>query len=93
MKNKNKLRILLMFTIIMAASFIPDHYHSFFGDWLCQGSGELIADTNHYQRCNYADCYYHNPTWHWGFRHYVWMILGLTFLIINIVELTKDEQR
>ena len=86
-----------MFAIIMAASFIPDNYHSLFGDWLCQGSGIPIKTDyfygNYFERCNYSNCGIHAPTWHWGFRHYVWMALGLTFLMINIVELTKDEQR
>lgn len=100
MTNKNKLKLLFMFATIMAASFIPENYHTLFGDWLCQGSGEYIVigewGGGHYAKCNQGmsnafSNSFHTPTWHWGFRHYIWVALGLTFLIINIYELTKAE--
>ena len=81
--------IVLVSAFIMAFSFIPENARSFFGDWLCGGSGELIKDTYHYNGCNYGGAGYHDPSWHWGFRHYIWMLTGLTLTAIRIVGLFK----
>ena len=61
----------------------------FFGDWLCQGSGEAIPNTYHYTGCNYAGNGFHDPEWHWGFRHYVWMVMGAVLTIIRAIGLAK----
>ena len=39
---KSKIRIIVMFTVIFAMSFIPDMNKELF-DWKCQGSGKLIV--------------------------------------------------
>jgi hypothetical protein len=89
---KLQFRVLIMFAVIFAASYIPDAYPSYFGDWLCSGSGELVEGEYHYERCNYAGNNYHNPSWHWGFRHWAWLFLGITMLVINIVQLIIEEE-
>jgi hypothetical protein len=92
---KLQFRVLIMFAVIFVASYIPDAYPSYFGDWLCNGSGERITHgtgwdaTYHYSKCNYSS--YHNPRWHWGFRHWAWLCLGITMLIINIVQFIQKE--
>lgn len=48
MKNPNihikvMINIVVIFMIAIFASFIPDHYHLFFGDWYCQGRIDLCA--------------------------------------------------
>jgi hypothetical protein len=83
-----------MFAVIFAASYIPDAYPSYFGDWLCSGSGEEISKKDYpryiYENCNYFG--FHDKTWHWGFRHWAWLCLGVTMLIINIVQLIIEEE-
>ena len=60
-------RIVLLFSIVMLMSFIPENNREFFGDWHCDGHN------------------LHEPTWHWGFRHYMWMLMGLALFIYNAV--------
>jgi len=81
--------VILVGSLLMAVSFVPENAREFFGDWLCQGSGESIKDTYHYTGWNYGGGGFHDPEWHWGFRHYVWMIMGLALTIIRVIGLVK----
>jgi len=72
---------------MMAVSFLPENYHSFFGDWKCQGSGNIVEGHWHYEKCNYGHSSKHEPTWHWGWRHYILILFGFAFSVINIVRL------
>lgn len=89
------LRIVLLFVIIMFMSFIPDNYHDFFGDYHCHGT-ETIRNAdgsfNHYEGCEVMN-YEHGATWHWGFRHWVWMLMGLALFIYNAVLLITEIDR
>lgn len=82
---KLQLRIVLIGACVMIFSFIPELIPAFFGDWLCEGSGEYVSGSFHYAKCDHVD-YYHYPTWHWGYRHFVWLLLGLILVITNIVQ-------
>jgi hypothetical protein len=94
-----KLRLLLVCALIMGASFITENYHSFFGDWKCEGSGEYIVSNStthygsHFQKCDYGELPYHNPTWHWGFRHWVFFAFGMAFTIWSIVEIVEGKKK
>ena len=88
---KTQLRIFTIFAVVFFASFLPEAYPSFFGDWLCQGSGNMVPNTYYYERCNHINNYFHNPEWHWGFRHYVWMLMGATLAIYNIIMIIVEE--
>lgn len=81
--------IVLIGLLLMLVSFIPEYFREFFGDWKCQGSGEAIPNTYHYTRCNYAGNGFHDPEWHWGFRHYIWMVMGAVLTIIRAIGLAK----
>jgi hypothetical protein len=50
-------KIILLFFVAMMSTFLAEYSHGFFGDWLCEGSGEPINTTfaYTYERCNYAD--------------------------------------
>ena len=88
-------RIVLLFSIIILMSFIPESNREFFGDWQCQGMTYLKANGE------YLGCYYegnrapHDPTWHWGFRHWIWMLMGIALFIYNtvliIITLEKNQ--
>lgn len=90
---KTQLRIVLIFAVIFFASFIPQNYPTFFGDWLCEGSGDIVKGTWYYQKCNHPNHGYHLPQWHWGFRHYVWMLLGLTMTIFNVIKIVEPNKK
>jgi len=84
-------RIVLLFSIVILMSFIPESNREFFGDWQCNGG-------NYYKQegCLYGGSYLHGPTWHWGFRHYIWMLMGAALFIYNavimIIKLDKESQ-
>jgi hypothetical protein len=66
-------------------SFVPENFREFFGDWQCEGSHYNPSDNSH-SGCVYTSYYdNHPPTWHWGFRHWIWMIMGVTLFIYNVV--------
>lgn len=73
-------RIVLLFSIVILMSFIPESNREFFGDWQCNGG-------NYYKKegCLYGADFVHGPTWHWGFRHWIWMFMGLALFIYNAV--------
>jgi hypothetical protein len=84
-------RIVLLFSIIMFMSFIPDSFPEFFGDWYCDGG-------NYYKQegCLYGPAAIHGPTVHWGFRHYIWVFMGITLFIYNavimVIKLDKESR-
>lgn len=90
---KYKLKILLMFIVIMGMSFIPESNHELFGDWLCKGGVSDLIEGNHIVKgCTYH-FNTHNPTWHWGFRHWTWVFMGLTFCIWTVAETINENNK
>jgi hypothetical protein len=92
--KKVKIKIVALFAVIFLAGFIPEKYPTAFGDWKCKGSGEKIVSgtgwdaTYHYAKCNFYG--YHNPKYHWGFRHYLWLTLGLTLTAISVYQIVEE---
>jgi hypothetical protein len=86
---------------MFAASFIPENFREVFGDWKCNGTGKGIpVQMNGYTRlifdgCNMTNAVidYHLPTWHWGFRHYLWVLLGFVMLIVNATKLIQEAKK
>ena len=92
-------QLLLMMAVMMAVSFLPEHLHEFFGDWECTG---LVSEyhTGRGWVIVKGDCLYypehltHGPKWHWGYRHWILMLFGVAFTIINIIRIaTQWEHR
>ena len=103
--TKISFRIIAMFTVIIFVSFIPDYLHSFFDDWYCVGTGvrSLVPATQityeHYEfigGCDYWDTK-HNPTWHWGYRHWLFFSMGVCLFIVQVVDIInfidKEESK
>jgi hypothetical protein len=92
---KLKTKIVALFAFIFIASYVPENYPTAFGDWKCKGSGEIIENNPsaliHYKGCDYTA--YHNPTWHWGFRHYLWITLGLTLTAVSVYQIVESENK
>jgi hypothetical protein len=65
-------------------SFLPEGNREFFGDWQCNGG-------DYYKKADFV----HGPTWHWGFRHWMWMLMGAALFIYNavimIIKLDKES--
>lgn len=78
-------RIALLFLIVIMMSFIPDNFHEFFGDWHCEGGDQLS-----HQGCEYGPDLIHNATWHWGFRHWMWMFMGVSLFMYNLIWIISD---
>jgi hypothetical protein len=80
-------RIFILFLIAIFSTFIPEYCHNFFGDWYCSGSGLQMANF-HFPNCDYL-AQYHTSTWHWGYRHWLWLIMCLTLFIVNAARIIQ----
>jgi hypothetical protein len=90
------LNLLMMMAVMMAVSFLPEHFHAFFGDWKCDGNLGHIDDKSlvfEKGTCYYRGIFQHEPTWHWGFRHWIFFAFGLLFTIISIVRIVDSWER
>lgn len=92
------LKIILAFSILILLSFIPEYFPEFFGDWTCQGT-ELLKENNKneiiytYVGCHYEGTLVHNPKTHWGYRHWLFSIMGLTLFILQIVNIVNYSNK
>lgn len=76
---------------IMALSFVPDLLRDFFGDWHCEGSKYDVKISQHIG-CQYGD-FSHGPTWHWGFRHWVWTFMCIVLFIVNTIRIINTSEK
>lgn len=76
----------MVFVAAITVSLIGDCLHGILGDWKCKGSG-LKINWNQYQFCNFAACDAHEPTWHWGWRHWLFMMMGVCLFFIQAVDI------
>ena len=91
MKNK-KLKLIGMFAVVMAMSFIPELFPNLFGDFTCKGNTpELVNHVYMYRGCQYGT-FYHGPTLHYGFRHWAWLFLGISLFVWGIFELIEEKK-
>jgi len=90
MKNiKTSIKIIFLFVTAILMSKIPELFPTFFGDWLCKGSGtEKLTNSiyTHYLGCDY-NSRYHNPEWHWGYQHYLLLTMGIVLFIYQIFDI------
>lgn len=92
---KISLRIIALFLVAILVSKIPELYPNFFGDWHCEGS-ELIWDDESHKHYHSEGCdmfQNHNPSWHWGYQHYLFFLMGLSLTIVQIVDIVKIAQK
>jgi hypothetical protein len=100
MKSKY-VQVLIVFTIVFVANILTELVpYQYLGDWKCKG-GETIEVLTHYpdgtpyyhdkpKGCSYAFNFSngnHNPKIHWGFRHWILIIAGLTFFIWRLIDI------
>lgn len=77
-----QLRIAALFIISAAFSYVPEQYRALFGDWHC-GGGYYLYKARMWAGCSYADND-HMATWHWGYRHWLWMLMSLCLFAYNV---------
>ena len=82
-------RIVILFTVAMLVSFIPEQYPKFFGDTYCDGEFDPKFNEDNksigsldYPKSHCKDVI-HPPTWHWGYRHWLWCFMGIILCILN----------
>jgi hypothetical protein len=66
-------RIILVFAVAMAMSFIPEHLRDFFGDVPQKPSPYLREEMD--------------IGWDWGVRHWWWFIMMTSLFILTIINL------
>lgn len=72
------LQVIVIFMTVIFVSFIPDHLHDFFGDWFCGGKSLTV------QLC--FNNGFHSPQWHWGYRHWIWFIMGFILFVLQCIR-------
>jgi hypothetical protein len=90
---KLSVKVVLLFAIPIFMSFLPELYPVFFGDWFCMGSGEHLEGVNSYRSCNHLGGFngFHLKSWHWGYRHWAFVLMGLVIFIVQAFDLISDE--
>jgi hypothetical protein len=85
MSLKKKLKLALVFIIIIISSFITNILPSeVLGDYVCEG-GKV---------CMHINCVGSKrpPMKHYGFRHWVIIVMVVTFTIISIYEISTNKK-
>lgn len=87
-----KLRLIGLFSLVIAMSFLPEMFPKFFGDFNCNGGVyEVVGNTLKRSGClEWSNS--HGPKTHWGFRHFVFFVMGLTLFIWGLVDLFQPKE-
>ncbi len=87
--NYLTLNIIILFSVAIASTFIGDNFHSFFGDTLCQGRYYDSIKHSTYG-CLENQIGEHNPTWHWGYRHWLYFTMCLILFVLNSIRIVDN---
>jgi hypothetical protein len=90
------LRIIILFAVAMAATFVPEQLRDFFGDTSCEGKTyEWYGSTR--EGCP-GSSFGIDEDWQWGARHYwyAWLmvflfVLSVVNVVMSIVALLKKH--
>lgn len=83
------LNVFMVFITVIFISFIPDAFPWFFGDTFCKGGvyiGTVGNVFSHWEGCD-EGINAHLPTWHWGYRHWLFIMMGIVLFIIQAVRI------
>lgn len=91
MKLKISIKIILLFVVAIATSFATDLLHNYLGDWFCEGATRVYKSKEDWygsiKGCDVNG--EHNPTWHWGYRHWLVFLMGCSLAIVQIVDIVN----
>lgn len=71
------LRIIFVFVVGIIMSYFGDQLHSFFGDNYCTVYLDYHCPDNGHTF----------PTYHWGWRHWLFMFMGICLFILQVVDI------
>lgn len=69
------LRIVVLFSLAMASTFLPDYFRGFFGDT------KVVPNHNGYVYGGMID-----PDWNWGSRHYWFFWMMVLLFLLSLVD-------
>lgn len=69
------LRIMIIFTVAILMSFLPELIPDFFGDVICN------------KVHTYGGNVCQGDTTHWGYRHWLYFFMGFSLFIVQVVSL------
>lgn len=75
--NRVKIDVILIFTIAIFVSLIPENFKEFFGDVYCTNIKDFHYGTNSW----------YEPHYHWGYRHWLFFLMGFTLFVIQIIDI------
>lgn len=85
--QKISIKVVLLFAVAMASTFLGEYLRDFFGDWKCEGSGERIGESYHYSKCDYGSQQFHLASWHWGYRHWLYLCMCAVLFLIQAIDI------
>lgn len=83
---KLSIRIILFFIVAMCFSLIPDYVRTFFGDEYCSG-WFMSPKTHTLEKFFHYGNIHETPQWHWGYRHWLFFMMGLSLATIQIIDI------
>ncbi len=78
--------VFIIFMVMFFATLVPEYLRELFGDWLCNGRTKPY-DSYDVRECLASNLDRHNPTWHWGVRHFVWAWMCVCLGIIQLYRI------
>ena len=76
---KLSVRIIFAFGCAILLSIIPDQFPNAFGDWYCTNTTHIYSGSTH-----------NLPTWHWGYRHWLYFLMGFCLFVIQVIDMIKE---
>ena len=90
--NRIAIQIVFTFSTGILSTYVPELFRDFFGDWMCQGNFNWKNTTE----CNYLNTSIHDPQWHWGWRHWLWAMMGLCIFVLqffNVIRIIDEKEK
>lgn len=85
------LRVITLFVVAMISSFIPEKFPEFF-DVKCSGTVSTrptiySAMEHQCSEMSYDSPVPHKPKYHWGYRHTLFLVMGIVLFIIQVIDI------
>lgn len=88
MMNHISVRVVILFTIAILVSFIPEQFPKFFGDYICDGVA-VNHVTGLKEKFLHKGYYHTNIELHFGYRHWLFLIMGIVLFVIQSIKIIE----
>lgn len=85
---KLSIKIIIIFAVLIICSFIPELFPDFFGDKICNGSGDFFIGKG--IKCDFG--LIHAPTNHFGYRHWLFIVMGFVLFLIQTFDIIFPKE-